>query len=87
MGECEVLCQWCEVSIPLGRGTLCHECQKAEDAALDDYNDDCLTREEEDAAEAMYLRSRARAEWDHYHPGEPCPEIELPPLRGKSPDP
>ncbi|MEM7213735.1 MAG: hypothetical protein AAF479_17950, partial [Pseudomonadota bacterium] len=23
-------------------------------------------------------RSRARREWFHYHPDEPCPEIELP---------
>ena len=23
-------------------------------------------------------RRKARAEWNYYHPGEPCPEIELP---------
>lgn len=23
-------------------------------------------------------RRKARDEWNHYHPGEPCPEIELP---------
>ncbi len=23
-------------------------------------------------------RARARREWTYYHPGEPCPEIELP---------
>lgn len=31
----------------------------------------------EDCAERAYHREQKRREWDHYHPGEPCPEIEL----------
>lgn len=38
---------------------------------------DELTVEEEDAAERSYIRSQKRAEWDHYHPSESCPECEL----------
>lgn len=34
--------------------------------------------------ESQYERSQAQQEWDYYHPGEPCPEIELPPGRGTS---
>lgn len=30
--------------------------------------------------ETMAERTRQRSEWDHCHPGEPCPEIELTPL-------
>lgn len=30
--------------------------------------------------EIMAERSAKRREWDYYHPGEPCPECELPPL-------
>lgn len=79
MGEPnDPLCQWCDVPIPLGRGSLCRACQKAEDDAQDDYLDDCMSDEEIEAAERAYENSKARAEWDHYHPGEPCPDIELP---------
>ena len=28
--------------------------------------------------EVMAERDRARREWAEYHPGEPCPEVELP---------
>lgn len=28
--------------------------------------------------EVMAEREKARREWAHYHPGEACPEIELP---------
>jgi hypothetical protein len=35
------------------------------------YCDRCLENLED--------RSRRRAEWDEFHPGEPCPEVELEP--------
>lgn len=68
------ICQSCEVSVPVG-ATLCKRCERAELDYFDDYEP---TREEEDAAEIAYLNYQARLEWDHYHPGEPCPAIELP---------
>lgn len=36
-----------------------------------------MTPEEEAAAERQWERSRKRREWEHYHPGEPCPKAEL----------
>ena len=33
----------------------------------------------DDCADTMYERSQRRAEWDHFHPGEPCPKEELEP--------
>lgn len=72
-------CEYCEESIPDG-WVLCKPCQRAESKAFaDDYYDYDLTPEQEAAAERDYERSRARSEWDYYHPGEPCPECELPP--------
>lgn len=32
---------------------------------------------DEDAVERAEFRRLKRIEWDHYHPGEPCPESEL----------
>jgi hypothetical protein len=34
----------------------------------------------DDCFEVMVERDRKRREWREYHPGEPCPEIELPPM-------
>ncbi|WP_226560781.1 hypothetical protein [Salipiger thiooxidans] len=31
-----------------------------------------------DCVEISEERRKARAEWNYYHPGEPCPEVELP---------
>jgi hypothetical protein len=36
------------------------------------------TDEDEAAMERAEENRRARIEWDNYHPGEPCPDIELP---------
>lgn len=32
-----------------------------------------------DCADRMYEREQRRREWDHYHPDDPCPAIELDP--------
>jgi hypothetical protein len=42
------------------------------DSAPEPYCDHCY--------EIMAERSSKRREWDYYHPGEPCPECELPSL-------
>lgn len=34
-----------------------------------------------DCSELEIERSNKRREWAEYHPGEPCPEEELPPYR------
>lgn len=36
-------------------------------------------------AETLVENSRARQEWAEYHPGEPCPDIELPFPSGEKP--
>ena len=70
----ERLCPSCDYPLTAFEAHVCRTCQMA-----DSYDDDCdLSPEEEAAAERAYENSRARAEWDHYHPGEPCPDIELP---------
>lgn len=71
-------CQWCDAPTRPGHA-LCVPCER-EEAERDDYDYE-PTPEEEAEAEFQWSRSQARAEWDHYHPGEPCPEIELPQRR------
>lgn len=41
-----------------------------------DFCQNCAEIEEE--------RSRKKREWAEYHPGEPCPECELPPYRSEA---
>ncbi len=66
-------CNLCCEPLRARESGICRSCER--ENGYDDYD---LSPEEEAAAERAYENSRARAEWDHYHPGEPCPDIELP---------
>ena len=78
----EKTCNLCDERLTAFEHTYCRGCEH--ELRCDGFDDYELTPEEEAAAERAYENSRARAEWDSYHPGEPCPDIELPHPR-KSP--
>lgn len=72
----ERLCPNCNYPLAPKDKAICKPCRSEEAIGWgDDYD---MSPAEEAAAERAYENSRARAEWDHYHPGEPCPDIELP---------
>lgn len=72
----ERYCHECEDKLTAFEAHICRRCEREASYWSDDVWD--MTPEEEAAAERAYENSKARAEWDHYHPGEPCPDIELP---------
>lgn len=54
---------------------ICCKCKRREVEVIDDwisnYCDYCN--------DGFIDQSNKRQEWDHYHPGEPCPKSELGP--------
>jgi len=73
----ERTCADCDDLLTAFEAHVCRRCER-KNSYWADYGDWDLTPEEEAAAECAYENSKARAEWDHYHPGEPCPDAELP---------
>jgi hypothetical protein len=52
---------------------LCRRCKREEVEVIDDWESvQCRRCNDRDIE-----RTSRRQEWDHYHPGEPCPESEL----------
>lgn len=55
------------------RPQICSRCKMDEVEVIDDWESiQCRRCNDRDIA-----RSQKRAEWGHYHPGEPCPSSEL----------
>lgn len=78
-------CASCDHPLTTSEKYICRFCAKHDRDCEDDWDFD-LSPEEEAAAERSWANYQARSEWDHYHPGEPCPDIELPYPRNREAD-
>ena len=52
---------------------LCCKCKQREVERIDDWESIYCSR----CNDGLIEQTNKRREWDHFHPGEPCPKSEL----------